>query len=75
MRGAVGAGGENPPATRLFSQRTEVTVDVAALTCEENSEIKVVQCLIKTLKLEGALVSLDALHTQKNIVDDFSEWE
>jgi len=59
----------------VFSQRTGVTVDVAALTCTKNSEIKVVQCLIETLKLEGAIVSLDALHTQKNIVDDFSGWE
>lgn len=59
----------------VFSQRTGVTVDVAALTCDENSEIKVVQRLIETLKLDGAIVSLDALHAQKNIVDDCRGWQ
>ena len=49
----------------VFSQRCGVTVDLAALSCEENSEIKVVQCLIEKLKLRGAILSLDALHAQK----------
>ena len=59
----------------VFSQRTGVTVDVAALTCDENSEIKVVQRLIETLKLDGAIVSLDALHAQKNIAGVCRGWK
>jgi predicted transposase YbfD/YdcC len=42
-------------------------VDVAALTIEENSEIKVVQCLMEKLQLQGVILSLDALHTQKTL--------
>lgn len=45
-----------------FSQRARVTIDVAVLTCEENSKIKVMQCLIESLKLEGTIVFLDAPH-------------
>jgi len=59
----------------VFSQRCGVSVDLAALTSEENSEIKVVQCLIEKLKLQGAILSLDALHAQKNSLDDFREWQ
>lgn len=50
----------------VFAQHQGITVDLAALSRTENSELKVVQYLIETLKLDGAILSLDALHAQKN---------
>jgi hypothetical protein len=49
----------------VFSQRCGLTVDLAALTCDENSEIKVVPYLIQKLNLQRAILSLDALHAPK----------
>lgn len=54
----------------VFAQRQGVTVDLAALSTTDNSELKVVQYLMDKLKLEGALLSLDALHAQKNSLAD-----
>lgn len=50
----------------VFAQSQGVTVDLAALTMAENSELKVVQCLLEKLHLTGVIFSLDALHAQKN---------
>jgi hypothetical protein len=50
----------------VFAQKQGVTIDLAALSVTDNSELKVAQYLIEKLKLEGAVVSLDALHAQKN---------
>jgi len=52
----------------VFAHQQGITVDLAALTAAENSELKVVQYLIEKLKLTGAVLSLDALHAQKNPV-------
>lgn len=52
----------------VFAQRQGVTVDLAALTTTETSELKVVQYLLETLHLTGVVFSLDALHAQKNTV-------
>lgn len=52
----------------VFAQRQGVTVDLAALTTAENSELKVVQYLLEKLHLTGVVFSLDALHAQKNTV-------
>jgi hypothetical protein len=49
----------------VFAQTQGITVELAALSQEENSELKVVQYLIEKLQLEGAVLTLDALHTQK----------
>lgn len=49
-----------------FGQSQGVTVALAALSETENSEIKVVQCLIEKLQLQGVVLTLDALHTPKN---------
>lgn len=49
----------------VFAQAQGVTVDLAALTATETSELKVVQYLLETLHLTGVVFSLDALHAQK----------
>lgn len=49
----------------VFAQQQGITVDLAALSETENSELKVVQYLIDKLQLTGAVLSLDALHAQK----------
>ena len=51
-----------------FAHTQGVTVDLAALTTTENSELKVVQYLLEKLQLSGVVFSLDALHAQKNSV-------
>lgn len=50
----------------VFGQTQGISVDLAALSETDNSEIKVVQYLIDKLQLKGALLTLDALHAQKN---------
>jgi len=50
----------------VFAQQQGITVELAGLTESENSEIKVAQYLFEKLKLEGAIITLDAAHTQKN---------
>ncbi|NEQ29606.1 MAG: ISAs1 family transposase [Leptolyngbya sp. SIO4C5] len=50
----------------VFAQSQGITVDLAALTTTENSELKVVQYLLEKLRLTGVVFSLDALHAQKN---------
>lgn len=50
----------------VFAQQQGITVALAGLTEKDNSEIKVVQYLFETLELSGAVVTLDAAHTQKN---------
>ena len=52
----------------VFAQTQGVTVDLAALTTADNSELKVVQYLLEKLHLTGVIFSLDALHAQKNAV-------
>ena len=50
----------------MFAHQQGITVDLASLSETENSELSVVQYLIEKLQLEGAVLSLDALHAQKN---------
>jgi hypothetical protein len=49
----------------LFAAEQGVTLKLAALSEQDNSEIPVVQTLLETLKLDGLLLSMDALHAQK----------
>lgn len=50
----------------LFGLEHGVTLKLQALTEEENSEITVVQSLLEALELEGLMITMDALHAQKN---------
>ena len=50
----------------VFSQQQGITVELAGLSERDNSEIKVAQYLFEKLRLSGAVVTLDAAHTQKN---------
>lgn len=52
----------------VFTQTQGITVDLAALTTTETSELKVVQYLLEKLHLTGGVFTLDALHAQKNTV-------
>jgi hypothetical protein len=52
----------------VFAQTQGITVDLAALTTTETSELKVVQYLLEKLHLTGVVLTLDALHAQKNTV-------
>lgn len=51
----------------LFGLEQGVTLKLQALTQQDNSEMTVVQTLLETLKLEGLIITMDALHAQKNI--------
>jgi len=51
----------------LFALETGMTLKLEALTRQKNSEIKVVQTLLETLQVDGLLITMDALHAQKNI--------
>ncbi|BDM82156.1 hypothetical protein AM10699_50200 [Acaryochloris marina MBIC10699] len=50
----------------IFAVEAGITLKLEALTQEDNSEIKVVQALLETLQLDGLLITMDALHAQKN---------
>jgi hypothetical protein len=50
----------------LFAVETGITLKLEGLTAQDNSEIKVVQTLLDTLQVQGLLITMDALHTQKN---------
>lgn len=51
----------------LFAVEQGVTLKLQSLTEANNSEIKVVQQLLETLQLDGLIITMDALHAQKNI--------
>lgn len=51
----------------LFAVEQGVALKLQALTEANNSEIKVVQELLETLQLDGLIITMDALHAQKNI--------
>jgi hypothetical protein len=51
----------------LFALETGITLKLEALTWQKNSEIKVVQTLLEKLQVDGLLITMDALHAQKNI--------
>lgn len=51
----------------LFSHRTGVVVALESWQNKQGSEIATVQTLISALKLEGIILSLDALHCQKKL--------
>lgn len=52
----------------VFAQTQGITVDLAALTTTETSELKVVQDRLEKLHLTGVVLTLDALHAPKNTV-------
>jgi hypothetical protein len=49
----------------LFAFEAGITLKLAVLTQQDNSEIKVVQTLVETLQVDGLLCTMDALHAQK----------
>jgi hypothetical protein len=51
----------------VFSTATGITLGMSSWVSTEKSEIVVVQNLIKALKLEGVVFTLDALHCQKKL--------
>jgi hypothetical protein len=50
----------------VYSQRQGVVLAVQAFESKSTSELKVVQKLLKALALQNVVVTLDALHCQKN---------
>jgi hypothetical protein len=50
----------------VYSQRQGVVLAVQAFESKSTSELKVVQKLLKALALQDVVVTLDALHCQKN---------
>lgn len=50
----------------LFASQSGVSLKLQALTEEDNHEIEVVRTLLQSLKLEGLIITMDALHAQKN---------
>lgn len=55
----------------VFAQQQGITVDLASLSETDNSELSVVHYLVEKLQLDGAVLSLDALHAQKNGKGDY----
>lgn len=49
---------------RLFSQKLGI-ISHAATTKNKSSELKAMQKMLKTLKIKGVIITLDALHCQK----------
>ena len=54
----------------VYSQRQDVVVAVQAFESKSTSELKVVQKLLEALALQDVVVTLDALHCQKNYTVD-----
>ena len=54
----------------LFAVEAGITLKLEALTQEYNSEIKVVRALLERLQVDGLLITMDALHAQKNTPAD-----
>ena len=50
----------------VYSQRQGVVLAVRAFESKSTSELKVVQKLLEALALQDVVVTLDALHCQKN---------
>lgn len=50
----------------LFALEAGLSIKLEGLTLDANSELKGVQTLLDTLQIEGLLVTMDALHAQKN---------
>ncbi len=50
----------------LYSSRQGVVLASQQLESKHNSELKVVQTILEALQLEGVVLTLDALHCQKN---------
>jgi hypothetical protein len=55
----------------LFAVETGLSIKLEGLTQHDNSELKVVQTLLETLEMEGLLITMDALHAQKNASADY----
>lgn len=54
----------------VYSQRQGVVLALQALEFKNTSELKVVQKLLEALALQDVVVTLDALHCQKNYTVD-----
>lgn len=54
----------------VYSQRQGVVLAMQAFESKSTSELKVVQKLLEALALQDAVVTLDALHCQKNYTVD-----
>lgn len=52
----------------LYCQKQGVVLSAQAFENQHTSEIEVVQQLLKSLHLEGQIVTLDALHAQKKLL-------
>ena len=50
----------------LSAVEAGIALKPKALIQQDNSEIKVVQTLLETLRLDGLVITMDALHAQKN---------
>ena len=54
----------------IYSQRQGVVLATQAFESKSTSELKVVQKLLEALALQDVVVTLDALHCQKNYTVD-----
>jgi hypothetical protein len=54
----------------VYSQRQGIVLATQAMDHKSNSELKVVQKLLEVLALQDVVVTLDALHCQKNCTVD-----
>lgn len=64
IKDAHGNAQEYELMVRLFSQKLKI-VTHSATTKSKATELKAMQALLKTLKLKGVIITLDALHCQK----------
>ena len=54
----------------LFAVQSGLTLKLEGLTQQDNSELKMAQTLLEALEVEGLLITMDALHAQKNASAD-----
>lgn len=64
VKDAHGNAQEYELMVRLFSQKLGLITNLAT-TKSKSTELKAMQGLLKTLKLKGVIITLDALHCQK----------
>lgn len=72
MRGTVLENGRNPDIVSAYSYNTGLTLATEACR-EKSNEIKATPLLLDKIKVEGKIVTADAMSMQKHIIDKIRE--
>ncbi len=58
----------------FFGQRSELILKMGLMENKKESEVKVVERLLDSFEVKEGIMSLDALHTQKNSIKNRRLW-